>query len=86
MTPGNGDNFLLRLLKGVPKSHVYRIVRGGEVRVNKSERMQPIAWLMAISYAMPPVRVAEKPDTSTAIAAAPHRCAGHLRGRCPDRA
>jgi 23S rRNA pseudouridine955/2504/2580 synthase len=29
------DNFLLRVLKGVPQSHVYRIVRSGEVRVNK---------------------------------------------------
>jgi 23S rRNA pseudouridine955/2504/2580 synthase len=29
------DNFLLRVLKGVPKSHIYRIVRSGEVRVNK---------------------------------------------------
>ncbi|NLF54644.1 MAG: RNA pseudouridine synthase, partial [Thauera phenolivorans] len=28
------DNFLLRLAKGVPKSHVYRILRSGEVRVN----------------------------------------------------
>jgi len=29
------DNFLCRVLKGVPKSHVYRILRSGEVRVNK---------------------------------------------------
>ncbi|MBL8512646.1 MAG: RNA pseudouridine synthase, partial [Betaproteobacteria bacterium] len=29
------DNYLLGQLKGVPKSHVYRIVRAGEVRVNK---------------------------------------------------
>lgn len=29
------DNFLLRHLKGVPKSHLYRIIRKGEVRVNK---------------------------------------------------
>ncbi|MEJ2694410.1 MAG: S4 domain-containing protein, partial [Candidatus Thiodiazotropha sp.] len=29
------DNFLLRYLKGVPKSFVYRILRKGEVRVNK---------------------------------------------------
>jgi 23S rRNA pseudouridine955/2504/2580 synthase len=28
------DNYLTRLLKGVPKSHVYRILRSGEVRVN----------------------------------------------------
>ena len=29
------DNFLLRQLKGVPKTHVYRIIRSGEVRINK---------------------------------------------------
>ena len=29
------DNFLIRYLKGVPKTHVYRIIRSGEVRVNK---------------------------------------------------
>ena len=29
------DNFLLRVCKGVPKSHIYRILRSGEVRVNK---------------------------------------------------
>lgn len=29
------DNFLLRVCKGVPKSHIYRVLRSGEVRVNK---------------------------------------------------
>ncbi len=29
------DNYLMRLLKGVPKTHVYRVIRSGEVRVNK---------------------------------------------------
>ncbi len=29
------DNYLLRHLKGVPKTHVYRIIRTGEVRINK---------------------------------------------------
>ena len=28
------DNFLMRLLKGVPNTHVYRVIRSGEVRVN----------------------------------------------------
>ncbi|MDH4290659.1 MAG: S4 domain-containing protein, partial [Aquincola sp.] len=28
------DNFLLRVLKGVPKTHVYRVIRSGEVRIN----------------------------------------------------
>lgn len=30
------DNFLVRVAKGVPKSHIYRIIRSGEVRVNKA--------------------------------------------------
>ena len=29
------DNYLVKILKGVPKSHVYRILRSGEVRVNR---------------------------------------------------
>lgn len=35
------DNFLIRLLKGVPRSHIYRILRSGEVRINKG-RIKPI--------------------------------------------
>jgi len=34
------DNYLMRRLKGVPKSHIYRILRSGEVRVN-SGRVGP---------------------------------------------
>lgn len=34
------DNYLLRVLKGVPKSHIYRIIRSGEVRIN-SKRAKP---------------------------------------------
>jgi 23S rRNA pseudouridine955/2504/2580 synthase len=53
------DNFLLRLLKGVPKSHIYRILRSGEVRVNR-KRVRPDARLAAgDDLRIPPVRVAE---------------------------
>ena len=34
------DNFLLRSLKGVPRSHVYRLIRSGQIRVN-SGRVRP---------------------------------------------
>src|SRR5262245_24977176 len=34
------DNYLTKLLKGVPKSHIYRILRSGEVRIN-SRRVEP---------------------------------------------
>jgi 23S rRNA pseudouridine955/2504/2580 synthase len=53
------DNFLLRELKGVPKSHVYRVLRSGEVRVN-SGRVKPEYRLkVGDRVRIPPVRVAE---------------------------
>ncbi len=52
------DNFLLRMLKGVPKSHVYRILRSGEVRVNRA-RVGPDARLAAgDQLRVPPIRAA----------------------------
>jgi 23S rRNA pseudouridine955/2504/2580 synthase len=53
------DNFLLRTLKGVPKSHVYRVLRSGEVRVN-SGRVKPEYRLqVGDRVRVPPVRVSE---------------------------
>src|SRR5690554_1393944 len=53
------DNYLLAQLKGVPKSLVYRILRKGEVRVNK-KRVKPEYKLKAGDVIrIPPVRVAE---------------------------
>ena len=50
------DNFLLRRLKGVPKSHVYRVLRSGQVRVN-SGRVKPEYRLRAGDRVrLPPVR------------------------------
>ena len=52
------DNFLIRNLKGVPKSHVYRILRSGEVRVN-SGRIKPDYRLVdGDKVRVPPIRVA----------------------------
>jgi 23S rRNA pseudouridine955/2504/2580 synthase len=54
------DNFLLRHLKGVPKSHVYRVLRSGEVRVN-SGRVKPEYRLqLGDKVRVPPVRLPEK--------------------------
>ena len=54
------DNFLLRRLKGVPKSHVYRVLRSGEVRVN-SGRVKPDYRLQhGDRVRVPPVRVADR--------------------------
>ena len=54
------DNFLLRELKGVPKTHVYRIIRSGEVRVNKGRAQADRRLLAGDTVRVPPVRVAEK--------------------------
>ncbi len=56
------DNFLLARLKGVPKSMIYRIVRKGEVRVNKG-RIKPEYKLSEGDVVrIPPVRVAERQE------------------------
>jgi len=65
------DNFLLRELKGVPKSRIYRIVRSGEVRVNGG-RCQPDQRLLAGDMLrLPPVRYAafseEKPPIAPPV-------------------
>lgn len=52
------DNFLQRILKGVPKSHVYRILRSGEVRIN-SRRADPTQRLVpGDRVRVPPIRTA----------------------------
>lgn len=56
------DNFLIRCCKGVPKSHIYRILRSGEVRVNSKRvdatyRLQPGDLLR-----IPPIRIAQRPE------------------------
>ncbi len=51
------DNYLIRILKGVPKSHIYRIIRAGEVRVNK-KRAKPDTRLIAHDRVrIPPIRL-----------------------------
>ena len=51
------DNFLLRELKGVPKTHVYRIIRSGEVRVNKGRAGADTRLAAGDVVRIPPVRV-----------------------------
>jgi 23S rRNA pseudouridine955/2504/2580 synthase len=52
------DNFLVRTLKGVPKSHIYRILRSGEVRVNKGRVGPDVRLAIGDVIRMPPVRTA----------------------------
>ncbi len=51
------DNFLIGLLKGVPKSHIYRILRSGEVRVNKGRIDQTYRLQLGDIVRVPPVKV-----------------------------
>ena len=53
------DNFLLRICKGVPKSHVYRVLRSGEVRVNKGRIDQLYRLVQGDIVRVPPIRMAE---------------------------
>lgn len=62
------DNFLLTKLKGVPKSMIYRIVRKGEVRVNKKRIKPEYKLQIGDIVRVPPVRIAEK-DYRTAPSA-----------------
>lgn len=54
------DNFLMRICKGVPKSHLYRVLRSGEVRVNKGRVDQLYRVQLNDVVRVPPIRVAEK--------------------------
>ncbi len=63
------DNYLIRRCKGVPKSHLYRILRSGEVRVN-SRRVDATYRLCAgDSLRIPPIRIAERPQNEVDEAA-----------------
>ena len=72
------DNFLITFLKGVPKTRIYRIVRKGEVRINKKRA--------AINYRLkpddviriPPVRVAQRDDTTAIPAALAYALKNHI--------
>lgn len=56
------DNYLLRILKGVPKSHIYRIIRSGEVRVNKKRAQVSLKLAAGDIIRIPPVRVSTEKE------------------------
>lgn len=58
------DNFLLRTLRGVPKSHVYRVLRSGEVRVNSGRVGPDYRLQLGDRVRVPPVRVSTKVKTA----------------------
>lgn len=60
------DNFLKTQLKGVPKSLIYRILRKGEVRVNKKRIKPEYKLMVGDEVRVPPVRVAEENELPSA--------------------
>jgi 23S rRNA pseudouridine955/2504/2580 synthase len=58
------DNYLMRILKGVPKSHIYRILRSGEVRVNRGRIDASYRLADGDEIRIPPVRTAERPPST----------------------
>lgn len=63
------DNFLIRRCKGVPKSHIYRILRSGEVRVNSKRVDATYRLCVGDNIRIPPIRIAERPQNEVDEAA-----------------
>ena len=63
------DNFLIRHCKGVPKSHLYRILRSGEVRVNSGRVDAKYRLRVDDKIRIPPIRIAERPQNEVDEAA-----------------
>ena len=72
------DNFLLRHLKGAPKSLIYRIIRSGEVRVNKARVEASIKLTAADLVRVPPVRLEAKPEGAAVTVAGSARAGTDL--------
>ena len=60
------DNFLIRTLKGVPKSHIYRIIRSGEVRRNKGRVSADDRLAIGDVLRIPPIRLSERAEEKAA--------------------
>jgi 23S rRNA pseudouridine955/2504/2580 synthase len=60
------DNYLLARLKGVPKSHIYRVLRSGEVRVNSGRVAASRRVEAGDRIRIPPMRVAERGEAEPA--------------------
>lgn len=63
------DNFLLRICKGVPKSHVYRIVRSGEIRVNSKRVDVSYRLQLGDLLRIPPIRIAQRVEEAVVAGA-----------------
>ncbi len=68
------DNFLFNFLKSVPKGRVYKMIRKGEVRVNKKRIKTNYKLILGDSLRIPPVFVDDKAELQI-----PHRVIEQLR-------
>ena len=76
------DNFLIRVAKGVPKGHIYRIIRKGEVRVNRARASVETKLAAGDVVRVPPMRIAERENQTGRAAPLP---AGKLDVLFEDR-
>ena len=61
------DNYLLKQLKGVPKSHIYRLIRKGEVRVNKGRKKAEYKLQIEDVVRIPPIRLAAEKEHKPSV-------------------
>jgi 23S rRNA pseudouridine955/2504/2580 synthase len=61
------DNYLVKTLKGVPKSHIYRILRSGEVRVNRKKVGPDTRLNVGDQLRIPPIRASAVPPNGAAV-------------------
>ncbi len=69
------DNFLLRELKGVPKTHVYRVIRSGEVRINRGRAGADTRLALGDEVRLPPLRLPQRAAQAAADAVPPREFA-----------
>ena len=61
------DNYLIRVLKGVPKSRIYRLIRSGELRVNKKRAKVSQRLVVNDVLRIPPIRMTELNETELVL-------------------
>lgn len=82
------DNFLIRQLKGVPKTHVYRIIRSGEVRLNKGRVQADTRVESGDIVRLPPLRTSQRAEQKARAMAeevARHGASSTVGGYAPPR-
>ncbi len=82
------DNFLIRQLKGVPKTHVYRIIRSGEVRINKGRAQADTRVESGDVVRLPPLRTSQRAEQKAQAMAeevARHGASSTVGGYAPSR-